>query len=79
MIMTEQEPIKINGKAALSIGESADYLGVSETALNNILRRWNNNPENAGTQIEKRRRGFGQQRFIWVEDLDRLKEGHSAS
>lgn len=64
--MTTNGPIRIEGKPALSMAESARYLGVSATALNNKLKK--------RLDIKKYRGEFGQQRYLLIEDLDRLKQ-----
>lgn len=67
MKVAQEHTTIIDGKESLNIGQAADYLGISRTAFNNVLKR---NP-----QIKRRRLAYGNERYIWVEDLDRLRQG----
>lgn len=65
------QPVLIDGEEALSIGESADYMGMSRTALGKRIEKFNGRV--AEDFILKYSQG-GSKRFIKISDLDRLKK-----
>jgi transposase len=69
----ESTKLIVEGKeeAAFSIKDSAQYLGISYTALQNLLSKH----EDEGRPIKRYSKGFGRQRYLLKKDLDDLQRG----